>query len=353
MKKKLFMGVITFCAMFLLIQVTSFAKEANVFPSDDMEITSEEVNDLLDELLKSGETTYECNFVKAEEIATEFSDNDKIFVLPYLDMQIVAVEIPEGEFDFVPLVTWDISAKYDVVESEESGVLINPRVLQAGVDLPLDTGESVTISIPLIGLAREFKDSLKIKHFCQDGKEYYYDTEEEAGKKISFTAPRGLGRFALMVDGRCITIQFKDLEVEDEWDSTDVHVTAFPPMEKAGYIFKGWKVEGLSDLYTGTLTEELLNQLHELSFEGAEPIFAEAVFEAILAEDEPEEEESEQEDAEEEMIVIQESAQEVPAQDVPAQTVTTAVATGDSANVYWYGVLLVIAVVGMKKNKIL
>ena len=172
-------------------------------------------------------------------------------------------------------------------------------------------------------------------------------------KKISFTAPRGLGRFALMVDGRCITIQFKDLEVEDEWDSTDVHVTAFPPMEKAGYIFKGWKVEGLSDLYTGTLTEELLNQLHELSFEGAEPIFAEAVFEAILAEDEPEEEESEQEDAEEEMIVIQESAQEVPAQDVPAQTVTTAVATGDSANVYWYGVLLVIAVVGMKKNKIL
>ena len=46
MKKRIFMGMIAFCAMFLMLQVTSFAKEANVSVSVEMEEPSGEVENL-------------------------------------------------------------------------------------------------------------------------------------------------------------------------------------------------------------------------------------------------------------------------------------------------------------------
>ena len=355
MKKRIFMGMIAFCAMFLMLQVTSFAKEANVSVSVEMEEPSGEVENLLEMLTEPGDTTYECDFVKAEEIAEKFSGNDKIHVLPYLDMQIVSVEIPQGEFQLVPLVVWDISAKYDVVESEVADDLVNPVVIQAGVDLPLATNESVAISVPYIDLVGGYEEILKIKHLSQDGKEYYYVAEVVGSENICFTAPGELGRFALMVDGRCVAIQFEDLEVEDEWDATDIHFAEFPTMEKDGYIFKGWNVEGLSGLYTGVLTEELLNELYVLSFKGSVPIVAKAVFETIPVEDEPEEEptekpkheDEEQEDVEEAVVAVQETEQEVPVQAVGMSPP----ATGDSVGMYWYVALLVITVVGMRKMR--
>ena len=163
MKKKIYKGMMAFCAMFLVLQVTAFAKEANVSASVEMEEPSEDVERILEVLLEPGDTIYECEFEALGDIVTGFADNDKIHVLPYLDMQVVSVEIPEGEFQLVPLVVWDISAKYDVVESEETDTLVNPVVIEKGLELPVNLGEQVSISVPYIDLVGGFEDLLKIK----------------------------------------------------------------------------------------------------------------------------------------------------------------------------------------------
>lgn len=122
----------------------------------------------------------------------------------------------------------------------------------------------ITLSLPLpTGFATE---NLKVKHEKNGKLVGYHDTTyNTADNTITFTNDKGFSTFTVLSDARSTTIQFTDKDNHDigsakSYGPSNVNDALPTTAAESGYVFNGWKFEGIDGVYT-TLTDELLTKL--------------------------------------------------------------------------------------------
>lgn len=122
----------------------------------------------------------------------------------------------------------------------------------------------ITLSLPLpTGFATE---NLKVKHEKNGKLVGYHDTTyNTADNTIMFTNDKGFSTFTVLSDARSTTIQFTDKDNHDigsakSYGPSNVNDALPTTAAESGYVFNGWKFEGIDGVYT-TLTDELLTKL--------------------------------------------------------------------------------------------
>ena len=163
----------------------------------------------------------QANNLEHTEIPIE---NVIVHIQPYLEVAITDVNEPAEEH--LEIVTFNLSLKYDVIASAEAdennlltkddaeeGETFNAVEIVKGIPLAINEDSGFKISMPAVADG-EYDDVLMTKHFKADGKVYYYPVDVEGNEKIYFTSTRGLGDFALILDGRNVTVKYVDLDEE-------------------------------------------------------------------------------------------------------------------------------------------
>ena len=224
-----------------------------------------------------------------------------IHVRPYLDVQVENVEIPAAGSTDVPVVTLDVTMKYDVVAStkkdadkivtaedkeQDSSKTVNAVVTEEGKTLNVEKGTEVEITVPLPEVFSAYTDKIIVKHVKDDGTVYYYDAVVNNDRTITFINPNGFSTIIITVDTREAVVEFKTSDSTTEtvtYKATDVNTTAFPTAEKTGYSHAGWTFVNVPGTYSGKMTDSLLTLLSALYGSSSTPIVAEPVFVEIPA----------------------------------------------------------------------
>ena len=386
MKKRLFVGIMMVCLAFLCMPVTALAEEqasdevqaillpkkAKIYSTIDIGNESMEAGIMLDALLADDAITYECEFIEAHRSADEMKQADlteivekfntelrninpahvdleekdlTIHICPYPELEITGVEYADEYFPGMLIIEWKTSVKYDVIATSNGGDTVE---IETKIPLAMEDGIAVKFSFPLLSEVDGYEDVLTIKQFNDDGTVRYYHTTLGVDDTVAFSVPAA-GKFALIADVRIATVKYVDLDEEKNYDASSINVETFPTATKEGYIFKGWKMEPDQSemIYQGTLTEEILNQMHEWAISGHEPIYAAAVFEREAVEQVPETDASNDddtyEDFEEENVTETELAvcEGVSEQEV---TVTKPAKTSDGSMAIFYVAVMIASV---------
>lgn len=327
MKKRLFVGIVMVCLVFLCMPITALAEEqasdevqvivspkkAKIFSTIDIGNESMEAGIMLDALLEDDAITYEGEFIEVNRIADEMKQADlteivekfnteirninpahvdleakdiTFHICPYPELEITGVEYADEYFQGMLIIEWKTFVKYDVIATSNGGDTVE---IETKIPLVMEEGTMMKFSFPLLSEVGNFLEVLTIKQFHDDGTVRYYRTAPEAGGTVTFSVPV-VGKFAMIVDERTVTVKYVDLDEEKNYDVTSINTETLPTATKEGYTFKGWKMEPDQSemIYQGTLTEEILNQMHEWAISGHEPIYATAVFERETVEQVPE-----------------------------------------------------------------
>ena len=192
-----------------------------------------------------------------------------VYVQPYMDITVKDAVV--GENGAMTSVTLDIVPKVKKIAStadtadginlpEDAGTT-NARLLE---DKEVTVTTPVTLTIPLPdGFVTE---NLKVKHEKNGKLVGYHDaTYNAADKTITFINDKGLSTFTVLSDARSTTIQFTDKDNHNigsakSYGPSNVNDALPTTAVESGYVFNGWKFEGIDGVYT-TLTDELLTKL--------------------------------------------------------------------------------------------
>lgn len=192
-----------------------------------------------------------------------------VYVQPYMDITVKDAVV--GENGAMTSVTLDIVPKVKKIAStadtadginlpEDAGTT-NARLLE---DKEVTVTTPVTLTIPLPdGFVTE---NLKVKHEKNGKLVGYHDaTYNAADKTITFINDKGFSTFTVLSDARSTTIQFTDKDNHNigsakSYGPSNVNDALPTTAVESGYVFNGWKFEGIDGVYT-TLTDELLTKL--------------------------------------------------------------------------------------------
>ena len=292
-------------------------------PATATDEQKETANQIANPTTGSATTSFESTLPEASEVAKAMDDDDHaealetlnktlednssaavnnvedvtIHVRPYIDVQVKDVDIPTNTTE-APVVTLDISMKYNLVASTEKdaenivtaedaapGETVNSVVLNDEPEiLEVEKGTPVEITVPLPSAFNAFKHAIVVKHVKDDGTVYYYDaTVDESDGTITFINPNGFSTFVITADSRTAIIDFKDSAnstTQTNYNVTTVNTIELPTDTKAGYIFKGWSFAGVAGgPYSGQMTEALFDDLAAAyNANGNQPIEATPVF---------------------------------------------------------------------------
>ena len=387
MKKRLFVGMMMVCLAFLCMPVTALAEEqasdevqvlvspkkAKISSAIDIGSEPMEVEIMLDALLEDDAITYEGEFIEANRIADEMKQADlteivekfntelrninpahvdleakdiTFHICPYPELEITGVEYADEYFLGMQIIEWNTSVKYDVIAISDG---VGPIEIETKIPLVMEEGTMMKFSFPLLSQVDNDKEALNIKQFNDDGTVRYYHTALGIGDTDTFSVPT-VGKFAMIVDERIVTVKYIDLDEEKTYDVTSINMETLPTATKEGYTFKGWKMEPDQSemIYQGTLTEEILNQMHEWAISGHEPIYATAVFERETVEQVPEtdatHDDDTHEDVDEETVTETELAvcEGVSEQEV---TVTKPAKTSDGSMAIFYVAVMIVSII--------
>lgn len=173
----------------------------------------------------------------------------KLVVEPYLDIQVQDVKLDLDE----PVIVLDIKAYYNVkaTTAADSQQMQNENTITIATKVPQTVTSKVTISLPL---PDDFPTkNLYVKH-THEGQVNYYSVSVTDGI-ATFVNEHGFSTFELMQDERSGSISFTENQVTVHYTPENIG-DELPQAEKAGYRFRGWKING--KIYT-VLTEELLD----------------------------------------------------------------------------------------------
>lgn len=199
----------------------------------------------------------------------------KLVVEPYMEVAVKGVAEENGK----RIISMEISAKYNVKATtartgetmQESGTGRNSIVIGTGIQYQVDTPVTITIPLP----ADYPVENLFICHILHSGKNVYYPvtvTAEHGVNMAEFVNKDGFSTFELLSDGRNGYIVY-DQEIGTRSYTLEQVGDALPTVNRSGYRFKGWKINGT--IYT-EFTLELLNLID--AAEG-KSVAAEAVME--------------------------------------------------------------------------
>ncbi len=192
-----------------------------------------------------------------------------VYVQPYMDITVKDAVVGENgamtsvTLDIVPKVKKIASTadKADKINLPEDAGTTNARLLE---DKEVTVTTPVTLTIPLpAGFVTE---NLKVKHEKNGKLVGYHDaTYNAADKTITFINDKGFSTFTVLSDARSTTIQFTDKDNHNigsakSYGPSNVNDALPTTAAESGYVFNGWKFEGIDGVYT-TLTDELLTKL--------------------------------------------------------------------------------------------
>ncbi len=203
------------------------------------------------------------------------ADDTHIVIQTYLDMKIVGVSATDEQktisVDIRPMyrtvaTTADVvnNPSAEIVLKAEDGKTVN--AVPIGDAKPLEVNSAVTVVVPVPEGFANSSIGLVVKHEKDNQLVgYHKGTYSSSRKTVTFTNDKGFSTFTVMYDKRSTRIQYVDKDGHNigsakSYSPSNVNDALPTTAAESGYVFNGWKFEGIDGVYT-TLTDELLTKL--------------------------------------------------------------------------------------------
>ena len=215
--------------------------------------------------IDSDEVEYETEQLKKQGVSVE-GKTVTFYIRPYKGITVMDATVENNvitsvTYNIVPQIQKIVSTATSVQDIRFNGD--NKNAIRMNCQVP-EVTTPITLSLPLpTGFATE---NLKVKHEKNGKLVGYHDTTyNTADNTITFTNDKGFSTFTVLSDARSTTIQFTDKDNHNigsakSYGPSNVNDALPTTAAESGYVFNGWKFEGIDGVYT-TLTDELLTKL--------------------------------------------------------------------------------------------
>ena len=215
--------------------------------------------------IDSDEVEYETEQLKKQGVSVE-GKTVTFYIRPYMGITVMDATVENNvitsvTYNIVPQIQKIVSTATSVQDIRFNGD--NKNAIRMNCQVP-EVTTPITLSLPLpTGFATE---NLKVKHEKNGKLVGYHDTTyNTADNTITFTNDKGFSTFTVLSDARSTTIQFTDKDNHNigsakSYGPSNVNDALPTTAAESGYVFNGWKFEGIDGVYT-TLTDELLTKL--------------------------------------------------------------------------------------------
>lgn len=215
--------------------------------------------------IDSAEVEYETEQLKKQGVSVE-GKTVTFYIRPYMGITVMDATVENNvitsvTYNIVPQIQKIVSTATSVQDIRFNGD--NKNAIRMNCQVP-EVTTPITLSLPLpTGFATE---NLKVKHEKNGKLVGYHDTTyNTADNTITFTNDKGFSTFTVLSDARSTTIQFTDKDNHNigsakSYGPSNVNDALPTTAAESGYVFNGWKFEGIDGVYT-TLTDELLTKL--------------------------------------------------------------------------------------------
>lgn len=215
--------------------------------------------------IDSDEVEYETGQLKKQGVSVE-GKTVTFYIRPYMGITVMDATVENNvitsvTYNIVPQIQKIVSTATSVQDIRFNGD--NKNAIRMNCQVP-EVTTPITLSLPLpTGFATE---NLKVKHEKNGKLVGYHDTTyNTADNTITFTNDKGFSTFTVLSDARSTTIQFTDKDNHNigsakSYGPSNVNDALPTTAAESGYVFNGWKFEGIDGVYT-TLTDELLTKL--------------------------------------------------------------------------------------------
>lgn len=215
--------------------------------------------------IDSDEVKYETEQLKKQGVSVE-GKTVTFYIRPYMGITVMDATVENNvitsvTYNIVPQIQKIVSTATSVQDIRFNGN--DKNAIRMNCQVP-EVTTPITLSLPLpTGFATE---NLKVKHEKNGKLVGYHDTTyNTADNTITFTNDKGFSTFTVLSDARSTTIQFTDKDNHHigsakSYGPSNVNDALPTTAAESGYVFNGWKFEGIDGVYT-TLTDELLTKL--------------------------------------------------------------------------------------------
>lgn len=215
--------------------------------------------------IDSDEVEYETEQLKKQGVSVE-GKTVTFYIRPYMGITVMDATVENNvitsvTYNIVPQIQKIVSTATSVQDIRFNGD--NKNAIRMNCQVP-EVTTPITLSLPLpTGFATE---NLKVKHEKNGKLVGYHDTTyNTADNTITFTNDKGFSTFTVLSDARSTTIQFTDKDNHNigsakSYGPSNINDALPTTAAESGYVFNGWKFEGIDGVYT-TLTDELLTKL--------------------------------------------------------------------------------------------
>ena len=215
--------------------------------------------------IDSDEVEYETEQLKKQGVSVE-GKTVTFYIRPYMGITVMDATVENNvitsvTYNIVPQIQKIVSTATSVQDIRFNGD--NKNAIRMNCQVP-EVTTPITLSLPLpTGFATE---NLKVKHEKNGKLVGYHDTTyNTADNTITFTNDKGFSTFTVLSDARSTTIQFTDKDNHNigsakSYGPSNVNDALPTTAAESGYVYNGWKFEGIDGVYT-TLTDELLTKL--------------------------------------------------------------------------------------------
>ena len=215
--------------------------------------------------IDSDEVEYETEQLKKQGVSVE-GKTVTFYIRPYMGITVMDATVENNvitsvTYNIVPQIQKIVSTATSVQDIRFNGD--NKNAIRMNCQVP-EVTTPITLRRPLpTGFATE---NLKVKHEKNGKLVGYHDTTyNTADNTITFTNDKGFSTFTVLSDARSTTIQFTDKDNHNigsakSYGPSNVNDALPTTAAESGYVFNGWKFEGIDGVYT-TLTDELLTKL--------------------------------------------------------------------------------------------
>ena len=204
--------------------------------------------------IDSDEVEYETEQLKKQGVSVE-GKTVTFYIRPYMGITVMDATVENNvitsvTYNIVPQIQKIVSTATSVQDIRFNGD--NKNAIRMNCQVP-EVTTPITLSLPLpTGFATE---NLKVKHEKNGKLVGYHDTTYNTADNT----------ITVLSDARSTTIQFTDKDNHNigsakSYGPSNVNDALPTTAAESGYVFNGWKFEGIDGVYT-TLTDELLTKL--------------------------------------------------------------------------------------------
>ena len=202
------------------------------------------------------------------------ADKTNIVIQTYMDMTITGVDATADKksisVEIQPMyrtvaTTADVNKGGEIVLAATDTKSVNAVEVAKPQKLNVQAGDPVKVKIPVPDNFVTDASHLVVKHEKNGTLVGYHKADYDANNHIiTFTNNKGFSTFTVLSDARSASIQFTDKDGKKidsaTYGPSNVNDALPTTAAESGYVFNGWKFEGVNGVYT-SLTDDLLTAL--------------------------------------------------------------------------------------------